>query len=252
MRIKLGETIQNQECLLDIFRAPGCEPKGAVVVLPGGAYAGLAPHEAEPVARKFVELGFHAAVCYYRVKPVTYPVPLADARSAVRYVREHAPELGIKPDKIAILGFSAGGHLAGMVSNLPGGPESRPDASILCYAVLSSTAGGEQSHVYSFHNLFGNQLDKNGYRDFCWPERVDANTPPAFLWHTVEDDGVPMENSMEYAMALRRRNIPFALHLFSHGVHGLSIDNRPGFEGKYPEIKVWPELCANWLRSMGW
>ena len=252
MKIKLGDTIQGQDCTVEFFSAPGGGQRGAVMVFPGGGYDHLAAHEGAPVAEKFATLGFHAAVCLYRVRPVTYPVPLEDARHAVRYLREHAAELGIKPDKIAVLGFSAGGHLAGMVSNLPGGPESRPDASILCYPVLSSTAGGERYHLGSYHNLFGDDRPREAYGEFNWPERVNANTPPAFLWHTADDASVPVENSLEYAMALQRRHIPFALHVFPHGRHGLGIGNRPGCEALWPEIGVWPELCADWLRSMQW
>ena len=252
MKVKLDEAIQGQDCTLEFFQAPGCETKGMVLVLPGGGYAGLAPHEAVPVAEKFVELGFHAAVCMYRVSPAIYPAPLDDARRAIRYIREHAAELRVKSDKIAVLGFSAGGHLAAMVSNMPGSAAARPDASILCYAVLSSTAGGDRYHLGSYHNLFGDKRPREAYRDFNWPERVTKDTPPAFLWHTMDDECVPVENSIDYAMALRRLDIPFALHVFSHGVHGMSIGNRPGYEEKYAEIKVWPELCARWLRGMGW
>ena len=252
MKIQLGEEIQDQVCTLEIFQAPGSEPRGMVLVLPGGGYQMLAQHEAEPVARKFVELGFHAAVCRYRVAPVTYPVPLEDARGAVRYLREHAGELRVKPDKIAILGFSAGGHLAAMTSHMPGEAVNRPNASILCYPVLSSLSGGDRAHFGSYYNLFGNHLAPEEYRDFCWENKVDADTPPAFLWHTMEDSTVPVEQSLEYARALQKAGIPYALHIFTHGGHGLSIGNRAGFEDQYPEIVAWPELCADWLRTMGW
>jgi len=252
MKIQLGEVVQGQISTLEIFQAPGGEQRGLVLVLPGGGYHHLAPHEAEPVARKFVELGFHAAVCMYRVTPVTYPVPLEDARGAVRYIREHAAELLVKPDKIALLGFSAGGHLAAMTAHMPGAAVNRPDATILCYPVLSSVTGGERAHCGSYHNLFGNKLAPEEYRDFCWAGKVDGNTPPSFLWHTMEDPTVPVEESLEYAMALQKAHVPYALHIFTHGGHGLGIGNRPNCEGKFPEIDAWPELCADWLRTMGW
>ncbi len=250
--IKLGETIQNQDCTIEYFHAPGADPKGIIIVFPGGGYAHLAPHEAAPIAQRFVELGFHAAVCMYRIAPVRFPVPLEDARAAVRHTREHAAELGVKPDKIAVLGFSAGGHLAGMVSNLPGTPEARPDASILCYPVLSSTAGGGRYHVGSYHNLFGNELLPAEYRQFNWPEMVTANTPPAFLWHTAADNCVPVENSLEYALALKKLDIPFELHVYPNGVHGLGLGDRPGWEHQFDAVKSWPTLCARWLKDMGW
>ena len=168
MKIQLGEIIQDQACTIEYFLHPEGGERGMVIVFPGGGYAHLAPHEAAPVAETFVKLGFHAAVCMYRVNPVTFPQPLEDARNAVKYTREHAAELGVKPDKIAVLGFSAGGHLAAMVSNMPGSAEARPDASILCYPVLSSLTA--RAHLGSYFNLFGNQLDPKEYYDFCWPE----------------------------------------------------------------------------------
>ena len=105
MKIQLGEIIQDQICTIEYFLHPDGGERGMVIVFPGGGYAMLAAHEAEPVAEKFVELGFHAAVCRYRVKPAAFPTPLEDARNAVKYTREHAAELGVKPDKIAVLGF---------------------------------------------------------------------------------------------------------------------------------------------------
>lgn len=250
MKIQLGETVQNQTCTIEYFLHPQGGERGMVIVFPGGGYAHLAPHEAVPVAERFVALGFHAAVCMYRVSPVTYPVPLDDARNAVKYTREHAAELGVKPDKIAVLGFSAGGHLAGMVSNMPGCAEARPDASILCYPVISALT--ENAHVGSYYNLFGNQLDAESYRDFCWSKVANENTPPAFLWHTAFDGTVPVENSIEYFMALKKLNIYTELHIYPQGCHGLGLGDRPGFEGQFGCMKSWPELAARFLSDLGW
>ena len=249
MKIQLGEVVQDQACTIEYFLHPEGGERGMVIVFPGGGYAALAPHEAAPIAEKFVELGFHAAVCMYRVKPVTFPQPLEDARNAVKYTREHAAELGVKPDKIAVLGFSAGGHLAAMVSNMPGSAEARPDASILCYPVLSALT--VNAHVGSYYNLFGNQLPTKEYYEFCWPEVANKNTPPAFLWHTVTDDCVPMENSMEYTLKLKKLNIPVELHLFPRGGHGLGLGSRPNVQ-EIEELKVWPQLAAKFLSNLGW
>ena len=250
MKIQLGEVVQDQACTIEYFLNPSGGERGIVIVFPGGAYHHLAPHEANPVAEKFVELGFHAAVCSYRCSPVTYPVPLEDARNAVKYTREHAAELGVKADKIAVLGFSAGGHLAGMVSNMPGSPAARPDASILCYPVLSTDEG--IAHIGSFHNLFGNDLPLSAYRDFDWTKNADSNTPPAFLWHTITDTGVPVENSINYALKLKELNIDSELHIYPRGPHGLGLGDRPGLEGKFDEVKSWPQLCARFLKDRGW
>ena len=250
MKIQLGEVIQDQFCTIEYFLHPEGGERGIVIVFPGGAYRHLAPHEAAPVAEKFVELGFHAAVCLYRVNPVIYPVPLEDARNAVKYTREHAAELGVKPDKIAVLGFSAGGHLAGMVSNMPGTPESRPDASILCYPVLSTRE--DICNIGSYRNLFGSELPAADYADFDWTRQAHSNTPPAFLWHTFPDTSVPAENSIDYALALKKLNIDVELHIYPRGPHGLGLGDRPGYEGQFDEVKTWPQLCARFLTDRGW
>ena len=250
MRIQLGDVIADQTCTIEYFLHPSGGERGIVIVFPGGGYEYLSKRESEPVAKKFVELGFHAAVCRYRVNPAVYPVPLEDARNAVKYTREHAAELGVKADKIAVLGFSAGGHLAGMVSNMPGSPAARPDASILCYPVLSTDEG--IAHIGSFHNLFGNDLPLSAYRDFDWTKNADSNTPPAFLWHTITDTGVPVENSINYALKLKELNIDSELHIYPRGPHGLGLGDRPGLEGKFDEVKSWPQLCARFLKDRGW
>ena len=175
MKIQLGEVIQDQTCTIEYFFHPEGGKRGIVIVFPGGGYSHLAPHEAAPVAEKFVELGFHAAVCMYRLSPVHFPIQLEDACNAVRYTREHAEELQVKPDKIAVLGFSAGGHLAGMVSNIPDSNQSRPDASILCYPVLS--ADPEYIHRGSFKNLLGEDVPEDEYIKFSWPDVAHENTP---------------------------------------------------------------------------
>lgn len=249
MKIQLGEIIQDQICTIEYFLHPDGGERGMVIVFPGGGYAMLAAHEADPVAEKFVELGFHAAVCRYRVKPAAFPTPLEDARNAVKYTREHAAELGVKPDKIAVLGFSAGGHLAAMVSNMPGSPEARPDASILCYAVLSSKP--ELIHSGSYGNLLP-EAPAEEYIKFSWPDVADKNTPPAFLWHTLTDSGVLVGNSIEYALALKNLDIDAELHIYPKGPHGLSLGNRPGYEGQFDEVKTWPQLCRRFLADRGW
>ena len=250
MTVQLGETIQDQTCTIEYFIHSDGKARGMVIVFPGGGYGHLAPHEAVPVAQKFHDMGFNAAVCYYRVKPVTYPQPLEDARNAVKYTRQHAAELNTLPDKIAVLGFSAGGHLAAMVSNMPGSAEARPDASILCYPVLSCRE--DIAHKGSFYNLFGNQLPMEEYKDFSWPDAAHSDTPPAFLWHTMTDSGVLPENSIEYALKLKKLNIDVELHIYPQGPHGLSLGNRPGHEGLYQEITTWPELCKTFLENRGW
>lgn len=249
MKIQLGEVIEGQSCSIEYFLHPDGGERGMVIVFPGGGYYFLAEPEAEMPARKFVELGYHAAVCRYRVAPVRFPVQLQDACNAVRYTREHAAELGIKPDKIAVAGFSAGGHLAAMVSNMPDSDIARPNATILSYSVLSSKK--EIRHPGSFLHLLGD-VPESEYINYSMPELANSNTPPAFIWHTMPDRTVPVQNSVEYALALKKLNIDTELHLYPHGPHGLGTGERPEYAGRFTEVKSWTKLVQRFLTDRGW
>ncbi len=229
------------------------QPRGAVIVCPGGGYARRAPHEGQPIAEMVNSHGIHGFVCDYRVAPYKHPWPLTDGLRAVRWVRHHATELNILPDKIAILGFSAGGHLAASVSThwdlgRADAPDpidrlsSRPDASILCYAVISFGAFG---HTGSMQNLLGKDPDPE-LRDMLSNElQVNETTPPAFLWHTAEDPGVPVRNSLAYADALAQHKVRFELHVYPDGRHGL------GLAPELPHVATWAKLCGEWLQGLG-
>lgn len=232
---------------------PATPARGAVIVCPGGGYGRLAPHEGEPIARWLVGLGLAAFVLEYRVAPHRHPVPLGDARRAIRLVRARAAAWGLAAPRIAILGFSAGGHLAASagVLHAPGDPasadpieraSSRPDAVILCYPVITF---GDQRHQGSADNLLGPDADA-GARDAVSLERhVGPDTPPAFLWHTADDASVPVEHSLLFAGALRAQGVPFALHVYPHGRHGLGLANEE------PPVATWTALCAQWLAAQG-
>jgi acetyl esterase/lipase len=230
------------------------KPVGAVVVCPGGGYGGRAAHEGEPIARFFNGAGFQAFVVDYRVQPNRNPAPLMDAARAVRIVRQRAAEWKIKPDKIAILGFSAGGHLAGSLSVFFDAGDaassdpiakqsSRPDAAVLCYPVISS---GEFAHKGSFDNLLGPDATPEQREAMSLELHVRPDTPPTFLWHTAADSGVPVENSLMMARALHDKKVPFELHVYPEGRHGL------GLSPDDPHVATWSKLCAEWLRGMGW
>ena len=249
MRIQLGEIIQDQACTIEYFLHPDGGERGIVIVFPGGGYYFLAEPEADMPAKKFVELGFHAAVCRYRVAPVRFPVQLEDACNAVRYTREHAAELGVKPDKIAVAGFSAGGHLAAMVSNMPDSEISRPNATILSYSVLSSKKSIR--HPGSFLHLLGD-VPEEEYDKFSMPECATESTPPAFIWHTMPDSTVPVQNSVEYALALKKLNIDAELHLYPHGPHGLGTGERPEHAGRFSEVRAWTKLAQRFLKDRNW
>ncbi len=229
-----------------------------VIVLPGGAYTHLAPHEGTPVAERFNKLGFHACVCYYRLSPAYhYPAPAEDALRAIRIVKSKAAEWKIKKDAVIVLGFSAGGHLAcstGIVWDeveCDNGDEidrisARPDGVILCYSVITALPRSE-ANMYSFEQLLGDKdLADDELRTYSWDFCVRKDTPPAFLWNTAEDDAVPVHNALSYTAALHRFNIPFELHVFPHGHHGLGLAEG---EDAPAEIRIWPELAATWIRK---
>ena len=228
-------------------------PRPAVIVCPGGGYGGRAPHEGEPVARWLCSLGVAGIVLDYRVAPYRHPIPLGDAQRAVRTARARAGEWGIDPDRVGILGFSAGGHVAVSAATIFDAGKAdaadsidrqscRPDALIACYPVVTF---GEFRHDGSMRNLLGQEVDEHLRQYLSLENRVTAQTPPTFLWHTGDDEGVPVENSLLLAAALRRCRVPVALHVFPHGQHGL------GLAGDHPTARAWTGLCAEWLAEIG-
>jgi acetyl esterase/lipase len=234
---------------LDLYLLDAGAPRGAVLICPGGGYANRASYEGHDIALFMNSVGLHACVVQYRVAPNRYPAALNDAARAIRMMRARSGEWGIRPDKIAVCGFSAGGHLAASLSvfheraAMPPEPDlrgqsARPDASILCYPVISSSPG--VTHAGSYANLLGDHSQEAADRQS--PEKhVDRNTPPAFLWHTFADKGVDMENCLSYARALRREDVPFELHVFPQGAHGT------GLATAISGTAAWPGLCRTWL-----
>lgn len=198
----------------------------AMLVIPGGAYISCAEREKEPVALKFMANGFAAFTLEYSTL-TTYPVPLFEAMMAIKYLRDNQTELGI--NKIAVTGFSAGGHLAGMLATTLEEEMlelninfALPDAAILCYPVV--TLKDEFTHLDTRKNITGN--DESLYEKLSIENRVKENSSPVFIWHTVDDDVVPVENSLLLASAYRKLKVPFSLHIFEKGWHGLSLANR--------------------------
>lgn len=223
----------------------------AIVIYPGGGYSHLAEHEGRGYAEYFSGQGFHCFVVKYRLGAqhgYHHPAELSDGARGVRLVRSAAAELGIRPDCIGVMGSSAGGHLAACVSNqyteglkaADEGPvaevSSRPDFAILCYPVITSDPA--YSNRGSFRGLLGeeNCSDEN-CRALSQECRVTADTPPTFLWHTMQDTAVPCENSILYAQAMRKVSVPFELHIYEKGLHGKGL-----FMG-HP----WAEECVRWL-----
>ncbi|KAA8998802.1 alpha/beta hydrolase [Paenibacillus spiritus] len=248
-----GDGPEDRPALTAYLPGPGEALRAAVIVLPGGAYFLRADHEGGPVARWLNGLGLAAFVLDYRVAPYRHPAPLLDAQRAVRTVRLHAAEWGVDPDRIGILGFSAGGHLAGAAGTHydPGEAGAadpvermscRPDFMILGYPVVSL---GEFRHDGSRTNLLGPEPSEEEIRLLSNELQVTADTPPAFIWHTSDDPDVPVENALLLAAALSRSKVPFELHSYQSGEHGL------GLAQDHPEARTWPGLCAAWLRRIG-
>lgn len=236
-------------------------PRWGVLILPGGGYGTVAPAEGEPVALAFLAAGMQAFVLEYSVAPRRWPQAFLETAAAVAFLRKNAARYGIHPHRIALCGFSAGGHLAGCLCNLWGDPliqrvlglaptDARPDAGVLCYPVISAalSAGGS-----TFPNLLGEDWRASGRVDLSLETSVTAVDPPAFLWTTWEDGSVPMENSLAYAAALRRAGVPFELHVFQHGPHAMGLatpDCARDGEHHDPRAAQWHPLCVSWLRRI--
>ena len=227
-----------------------------VVVCPGGGYGGLASnHEGRQVANWLNSLGIAAFVLKYRLGPrYHHPVELGDAQRAIRLVRTHAADYGVVPDRIGIMGFSAGGHLASTAgthfdAGNPGDADpiqraaSRPDFLVLGYPVISFTT--PYTHQGSLKNLLGDHPDPKLVENLSNELQVTAQTPPTFLFQTNADRSVPAENSVLFYLALRKAGVPAEMHIFERGPHGV------GLALGDPALAMWPALLANWFRERG-
>ncbi len=232
----------------------GMTPRPALIICPGGGYIRRVEREGEPIARWANELGVHAFVLTYRVHPYRYPYPVLDGQRAVKVVRHQAASLGVLPEKIGILGFSAGGHLASTVathfeeyeSPAPDAIDAvscRPDFAILCYPVINLDSA--IAHRGSAISLLGEDADPALFTKLSNEKRVTARTPPCFLWHSVRDTAVPVANSLRFASALAENGVPFGLHVYPGGQHGWGH----GWNGT--DRCSWKESCAEWLRLTG-
>lgn len=240
--------------VLEYYPAENKKTDATVVICPGGGYACRAEHEGKGYAEYFNSLGMDAFVCEYRVSPHRFPLPLLDARRAIRYVRANAEKFGVDPEKVAVMGSSAGGHLAALVSTYTSPIEFEtddeidrlspiPNATILCYAVCHMPDETNVAHVGSFLNLLGDEKDFGKYSPDLL---VNDSTPTAFIWHTSDDDCVNVINSYLYAKSLREHGIKHEMHIFPSGYHGL------GLAQNKPHVAQWSGLMKNWLIDMGW
>lgn len=230
----------------------------SVLICPGGSYRMVSSREAEPVALKFVSQGYNAFVLDYTVAPGRYPLALLELSCGMAFIRKYADRLHTARDAIAVAGFSAGGHLAACLGTLWKQPflteqtgltadDFRPNALVLCYPVISS---GRFAHEDSFDALLG-KGDSGRRESLSLENRVSADTPPAFMWHTVADSAVPVENSMLFASALQKQHVPFELHIYPEGGHGMSLCTVETACGQpshiNPHCSTWFSLCDQWL-----
>jgi acetyl esterase/lipase len=227
----------------------------AIVICPGGGYEHLAPHEGHDYALWLNQHGVTCFVLKYRLGShgYHYPAEFQDVTRAMRWVRAHADDYKIDPKRIGIMGSSAGGHLASMLlTHFDSGNKksddpieresSRPDIGILCYAVITM---GKYTHQGSKENLLGKNPSPKLVKFVSSELQVTPQTPPCFLWTTFEDKTVPMENTMMFAEALRKNHVPFALHIFENGGHGMGLKDKPPFAHPHP----WANDCLFWLKQ---
>ena len=239
--------------LLEIYLLDTDKPLPCIVIYPGGGYRMRASdHEGHAIARFFNSEGMHAVIAEYRVSPNVHPAPLADAQRAIRLVRAHAEDWKVDPNRIVTLGFSAGGHLCASTilyddvypnetcrDEIDNSVSCAPNGAILCYPVISIK--DDYGHVGSGKNLWGARYeDEKG--SFCLAQYVNEKTPPVFLWHTSNDKSVNVKNSLIFGERLRDAGIPFELHVFPKGPHGL------GLAPQYPDVSKWAALAVDWVR----
>jgi acetyl esterase/lipase len=250
-----GDTTNDVPTLTPYLPDPAIATGAAMVICPGGGYAHLAPHEGNDYALWLNQHGVTCFVLRYRLggDGYRYPVEFQDGTRAMRWVRVHAAKYKIDSHRVGLMGSSAGGHLVSMVlthfdagntnsSDSVERESSRPDLGILCYAVITM---GKYAHAGSKVNLLGPKPSRKLVKYLSGELQVTTNTPPCFLWCTYEDNVVPMENTLVFAEALRKNHVPFDLHVYQNGGHGMGLAAKPPFAHPHP----WANDCLFWLNQ---
>lgn len=239
----------------------GNRRRPAVIICPGGGYEFLSDREAEPIALEMVSRGMQAFVLHYSIAPEVFPAAVVQLAQAVAHVRSEAERYAVNPEKIVVAGFSAGGHLAASLGvfwqedflqeYLPGEKSQwQPNGLLLGYPVISSQPYGHQD---SFKNLLGSAYETKKAQ-LSLEDQVTSTVPPTFIWHTMADDLVVVENSFAFVNALMKKQVPVEFHAFMRGGHGLSLGTQEtqigdGY-GVETNIQAWPQLFANWLTCL--
>ncbi|MGN1316127.1 MAG: alpha/beta hydrolase [Acutalibacteraceae bacterium] len=234
------------------------QKRPCILICPGGAYAMCSERESEPVALHFLPEGFNVFVLTYSVAPNRFPSQIREVAAAIELIYKNAEQWNCDTEKIAVMGFSAGGHLAAHYSTMfdcdavrEVFPESKGvNATVLCYPVIS--ADWSIAHRGSFINLLGYQPKNPEEEDFfSCNKQVKSTTPPAYIWHTAEDGSVPVKNSLLYASALAEKGVPFELHIFPYGGHGLSTCDKHTVDNIVPSHEydsAWLSDVKKWLK----
>ena len=256
---------ENEKASLTTFvPASKVEKSDAILIIPGGGYSMVcSDREGENIAIAFNALGYACFVLDYSVSPnAVFPRPLIEASLAMKHIKENAEKYKIDPERVFVLGFSAGGHLAGSLGmrwNLPEVVEAidapfgtnKPKGMILCYPVL---CWFDKTHKGTFHNAFGTDTPTAEQVELISLENgVGEQTPPAFLWHTASDNAVNVQNTLKMATALSEGNVPFEVHIFPEGPHGMALATPA--TGSSPNminerIAEWPRLASGWMKSI--
>lgn len=249
----------SKDCFVDAYlqeQVTENRPLPAIVICPGGGYEIVSDREASPVAKEYVAAGYHVFVLTYSTgKDASGFRPLSQLADTICHIRKHASAWNVDPEKIAVCGFSAGAHLAASSGTLFSDPkflaawnrqeDMRPNAMVLCYPVILAN---EYAHKGSICNVSGAQENEALYRFFGLDQHVSESTPPTFLWHTAADLAVPVENSLAFAAALSRAKVPYELHIFPEGRHGMSVCTQ---EVATPDAynRRWVDWSIQWLNK---
>ena len=269
INLKDISNLKSSKAFMDIYIPGNSEEinkdkkRKTIIICPGGGYGYTSDREAEPIALNFISRGFNAIVLRYSLEPNRFPTSLLELASVINYTRSMSNEWNVDKDKIIVCGFSAGGHLAGSIGvlwndrliseNLNIANENvKPNGLILCYPVIN---GLEFAHKGSFDNLLGEEANDDKRKEVSLERLVSKDTPKTFLWHTFDDDVVPVENSLLFASSLRKNNIPFELHIYPSGVHGLSLANElTAKSGDINHINshasTWFNLLIEWIETI--
>ena len=233
-----------------------------IIVCPGGGYTHTSMREGDPMAFRFLSMGFHVAVLRYSCAPAEYPTALCELAAVMKLIHENAEEWGVEEDHIVVQGCSAGGHLAASLGvfwqekwlaermNMEN-EMLRPAGMLLCYPVITS---GQYAHEGSFISLLGKQYSEEMLEKMSLEKQVTKDTPPAFLWHTFTDEAVPVQNSLLFIEALKQYEIPTEFHMYPVGRHGLSVCDIQGADptghGIEEACQSWVPLAKRWLQEL--